>query len=343
MTDVSFVPVLADAHLGQNFKRTGAMDGRGRLAQLLKSKTTRRARAAQARVHEWPHWLARWRRNGQHIVNRIVALEPPRGAGVSAVALLLLASSYYGAVKGGHADAIAAQVQDICDSVANSLGFRVSAVELAGQHHVSRETVLTLAGITGRSSLLFLNAAHTRARLLTDPWIAQASVLKLYPGRLRIGIKERKPFALWQKNGAVSLIASDGTVLEPYVPASFASLPLLVGRGAQHAGQDFLNLVNRHADIAHRVQASVLVAERRWDLHLDNGIVVMLPENDPERALATLSELDRSKKLLSRDIVTVDLRLPDRVSVQLSDAAAAAREEALKAAADKKKKKGGEA
>jgi cell division protein FtsQ len=50
--------------------------------------------------------------------------------------------------------------------------------------------------------------------------------------------------------------------------------------------------------------------------------------------------LDREKKILSRDILAIDLRLPDRVTVRLSDAAAAAREEALK---DKKKKKGGEA
>ena len=45
--------------------------------------------------------------------------------------------------------------------------------------------------------------------------------------------------------------------------------------------------------------------------------------------------------MLSRDIAAVDLRLADRVTVRLSDAAAQAREEALK---DKKpKKKGGDA
>jgi cell division protein FtsQ len=60
-----------------------------------------------------------------------------------------------------------------------------------------------------------------------------------------------------------------------------------------------------------------------------------------ERALDTLVQLDRDKKLLSRDITAVDLRLPDRVTVRLSDEAFAARQEALK---DKKaKKKGGAA
>jgi len=93
--------------------------------------------------------------------------------------------------------------------------------------------------------------------------------------------------------------------------------------------------------IAHQVEASVLVADRRWNLYLKGGIEIQLPEFAPERALRRLLELDRSKKLLTRDIVKVDLRLPDRVTVRLSDEAAAARDAALKAVDKKKKKRGG--
>jgi cell division protein FtsQ len=343
MTEISFVPALADAQAGHDLKRNGAMDGRERFAQSLKPKAAQDA--PRRRVRAWSYTLVRWRRTLQRLLAAIIALDPPRGAGASAAALLLLASTCYGVVKGGHSEMIAAQVQDIGDTAANSLGFRISEISLAGQHEVSRENIITLAGITGRSSLLFLDAAKMRARLLTDPWIADATVHKFYPGRLRIGIKERKPFALWQKDGLVSLIATDGTVLAPYVAARFSSLPLLVGRGAEHAGHAFLYMLNRQPAIARQVEASVLIAERRWSLHLKNGIEVLLPENDPERALQTLGELNRAKKLLSRDIITVDLRLVDRVTVRLSDAAAAAREEALKTAEkDKKaKRKGGEA
>lgn len=319
------------------------MDDRRRFAHSLTPKAARGA--PRPRVRAWSFRLVRWRRIGQRLLAPIIALDPPRGAGASAAALLLLASTYYGVVKGGHSETIAAQVQDVCDTAANSLGFRISEIALAGQHEVSRENILTLAGITGNSSLLFLDAAGTRARLLSDPWIADASVLKLYPGRLRIAIKERVPFALWQKDGTVSLIAADGTVLEPHAPARFLSLPLLVGRGAERAGRAFLDVVNRRPEIARLVESSVLVAGRRWNLHLKGGVEVRLPEDNPEQALQRLAELDRSKQLLSRDIVTVDLRLAGRVTVRLSDAAAAARDEALKAAEkDKKaKRKGGEA
>ena len=99
-------------------------------------------------------------------------------------------------------------------------------------------------------------------------------------------------------------------------------------------------VIDHYPAIRAALRASVLVAERRWNLRLESGVDVRLPETDVEQALDRLAALDREKKLLSRDIVAVDLRLPDRVTVRLSEAAAQAREEALK---DKKKKKGGDA
>jgi len=316
------------------------MEGRGRFAQSLRSKR-RPSSASRLRSYSWrwPRLLRRWG-------GAVVALKVPRGAGSSAAALLLLASAGYGAIQGGHGPQIVENMQNLCDAAANSLGFRISEIALAGEKEVGRDEILELAGITDRSSLLFLDAARTRARLLTNPWISEATVLKLYPDRLRIEIKERKPFARWQKDGRVALISADGTVLEPLVPPRYSSLPLVVGKGAEQTGQDFLTLITRYPMIAQMTEASVLVAERRWNLHLKGGVEVLLPESESEKALRILVDLDRNKKLLSRDVVIVDLRLSDRVIVRQSDAAAAAREQAFKDAEKAKKAKpgkGGEA
>jgi cell division protein FtsQ len=101
----------------------------------------------------------------------------------------------------------------------------------------------------------------------------------------------------------------------------------------------------RYPEFAQAIDNSVLVAQRRWNLHLKGGVEVLLPEDGPERALSVLRDMEQSKKLLERDIVAIDLRRPDRVTVRLSDAAAAVRAEAVKAAekARKGKGKGGEA
>jgi cell division protein FtsQ len=176
-----------------------------------------------------------------------------------------------------------------------------------------------------------------RDKLKANPWIADATVLKLYPDRLQIDITERSAFALWQQDGRLSVIADDGAVLEPYVARRFISLPLVVGKGAETRARDFLALLARYPQVSSVTKAAIFVGERRWNLRLNDGLDIKLPENDVGNALAALSKLDREERLFSRDIVAVDMRLPDRLTVQLSDDAAKAREEMFKKQAQKKK------
>jgi cell division protein FtsQ len=264
----------------------------------------------------------------------------PRGVGVVAAAVVILASLGYGAVKGDHIATVVAAVKDARDALANAAGFRIVSIALAGNHHISRDEVLAIAGVTDATSLLFLDVEETRERLKTNPWIADASVLKLYPGELQIGITERAAFALWQKEGRVSVIADDGTVLGPYVAPRLSELPLVVGWGAETRAKAFLGLLDRYPAMRDFVRAAVFVGERRWNLRLKNGIDVRLPETDIASALDRLVALDKEKNLITRDIVAIDLRLSDRVTVRLSEAAAQAR---IDAAKDKPKKKGGNA
>jgi cell division protein FtsQ len=316
------------------------MDGRGRLAQPLKRTDAAEgdfARAARARL--------RSTRFGRLVYAAGVALvegRPRRGCGTLAAAMLLAATGIYGAVKGDHLEMLAGQWHQFCDAGASAIGFRISEIALSGDRQLSRSEVFATAGLTASSSLPFFDVSAARARLMAMPWIADATLRKFYPGKLEIEITEREAFARWQRDGKVFVIAADGAVLQPYDSVRFDRLPLVVGVGAGKRAQEFIALIEQHPQIAQEMRAAVLVAERRWNLHLKNGIVVRLPEDDAAQALATLVKLDAERNLMSRDITVVDLRLLDRVSVRLSDAAAQARAEALK---DKKKtpRRGGDA
>lgn len=267
----------------------------------------------------------------------IFNLRIPSGIGMAASGAFLLAAVAYGVVLGNQTPLIVGAFKDARDAAANAAGFRIVSIALTGEHHVSREEVLAAAGVTGTTSLLFLDLDAAREHLRTNPWIADATLLKLYPDRLQIDIKEREAFALWQQAGRLSVVAGDGTVLEPYVSPRLARLPLVVGAGAAPRAMEFLALLDRYPDLRDQVRASVLIAERRWNLRLRNGLDVRLPETGISDALATLVALDRDKKLITRDVVAIDLRLPDRVTVQLTEAAATARADALKAKKPAKK------
>jgi cell division protein FtsQ len=325
------------------------MDGGGRFAGPLSERAPpwprNAAAAAAAAVSEHggaqrrrPHRslpvldrFGRWRRFAWFLdraASRLARL--PRHGGVIATILMIAASTGYGALRSGQADDIVDFLRDIRDAAANAAGFRIAAVAVAGARHLTREEILAGAGVTSRASLLFFDVVDARARLLTNPWIAEATVQKLLPDRLVISISERAAFALWQKAGRVGVIADDGTVLEPYVLARYADLPFVVGVGAETRARDFLAMLDHRPELRANVRASVFVAERRWNLRLKNGVDVRLPEFDVEQSLDQLAALERDAKLSNRDITAIDLRLADRITVRLSDGAFQAREEAAK-------------
>lgn len=311
------------------------MDDRGRLAEPL--KRSRNARVRSSNFSSDLNSTAFGRARAQ--LRPILDLQIPHGAGAAAAFAVLLIAGAAGAVYGGHVDAVTTQLRDARDAAVNAAGFRIASIAIGGPKEATREEVLAAAGVTGKSSLLFLDAEAARVRLKSNPWIAEATILKLYPDRLHIAVTERQAFAMWQKDSRITVIASDGTIVQPFVEQRFANLPLVVGAGAEKAASEFLAIADRFPLIRDQVRAFVLVAERRWNLRLKNGIDIRLPEFEPERALETLVALDRDKKLLSRDIAVIDLRFPGRVTARLSDTAAAARQEAMK---DKKVKRKGD-
>src|SRR3954453_3456037 len=293
---------------------------RERLAEI------KRARAARLTERE---------KNPRRLIVRFERTIPRR-AGVTATVVILIGSAALGIVKGGHVGEGTTALSDARNALANSAGFRITTVAINGRKQLSQDEVLAIGGVNGRSSLLFLDAAIVRDKLKTTPWIPHATILKLYPGRLQIDIVERTAFALWQQDGRLSVISDDGAVLEPYMSRKFISLPLVVGKGAGEKARDFLALLDRYPQVRSVTKAAIFVGERRWNLRLKDGLDIRLPENDVGDALAALTKLDKEDRLFSRDIVAVDMRLPDRLTVQLSDDAAKAREEQFK---DKKSKK----
>jgi cell division protein FtsQ len=325
------------------------MDGAGRLARSLRSLRPQAdlKAAAIGAVVLLREYLGR--RRAKPVIDReppnrfILWVERylPRRVGITATVLILLGSGGFGVVKGGHLDDFVAALSDTRNALANSAGFRITTVVINGRKQLSQDEVLAVGGVNGRSSLLFLDAATVRDKLKANPWIADATILKLYPGQLQIDIVERKAFALWQQDGRLAVIADDGAVLEPYVSRRFVTLPLVVGKGADTQAKDFLALLDRYPQVRSVTKAAIYVGQRRWNLRLKDGLDIRLPENDVGNALAALSRLDKEEKLFSRDITAVDMRLPDRLTVQLSEDAAKAREELFK---DKKtKKKAGDA
>ncbi len=260
------------------------------------------------------------------------------GVGFVAIVLLFGGVGFAGLVQNGGYDQIVAHEGQPWDIVARAVGFDIAAVTITGQSRLSEKELLDACGVSSKNSLPFLDVNAVRDRLMTVPLVKSARVMKLYPNRLVVAIEERQPHALWQREGRVSVIAEDGVAIDELRDERYLGLPFVVGEGAQTRLPEFLQLLKALEDLAQRVKAGVLVAGRRWDIEMTNGVIVKLPEEDPGPAVDTLKRLQREARILDKDVMSLDLRAGDRAIVRLTEEAAAAREATLP---HKTKKTGG--
>jgi cell division protein FtsQ len=249
----------------------------------------------------------------------------PRGLGLALALSLILGVAAFGVVRGGEYDAFASSEGTIRDFVARALGFDIAIVTISGQAELREPEILADAGISPKNSLLFLDVAQARARLEAAPLVKQASVRKFYPNHLVIDLVERAPYALWQKDGQVNIVAADGAVIDQMRDQRFANLPFVVGEGANERLPEFTALLAAAGELGPKIRAGVLVAKRRWNLKMASGVDVLLPEVDPQAAMATLIRLQRESRVLDRDVISLDLRVVGRMFARLTEEAAAAR------------------
>ena len=196
------------------------------------------------------------------------------------------------------------------------MGFSVEDVRLEGRRYANKERLIKALGLRRGDPILTFDIAAARQRLLALPWIREASIRRRLPDMIQISIQERQPMALWQRKGRLALVDTYGEVVTKNNLGRFRDLIIIVGKDAPRHASTLFAMLDSEPVLARQVTAAVWVGARRWNVQLKPGIRVELPETDPHLAWQRLARMDQEHKLLSRDVKTIDLRLPDKLIVE---------------------------
>jgi cell division protein FtsQ len=139
---------------------------------------------------------------------------------------------------------------------------------------------------------------------------------------LQVDVVERIPVVLWRNEQGLQLLDVEGVLVGPaFVRADWPELPLIVGDGADKNVIEALDLVAAAEPLSARLRGLVRMGERRWDVVLDREQRILLPEIEAVQALERVIAMDQAVDMLERDLVAVDLRLPNRPTLRMTDGA----------------------
>jgi cell division protein FtsQ len=225
-------------------------------------------------------------------------------------AALLVVVLIAGLFAGGYIGRTVHRVDDAYDALIADAGFGISEVHLAGNNRTPAASILAALGFEPGQSIFDADIQAARARLIRLDWVSDAIVRRQYPDDISVQLIEKLPFALWQApDGEFWVVERNGRPITNKDLTSFAHLPVLIGAGGS-SGADIVDAVAAHRAVAARIKAYQRISERRWNLILDDDVVVKLPEANWPKELDALERLIIDKGILERDVSEIDLRSP---------------------------------
>jgi cell division protein FtsQ len=192
-------------------------------------------------------------------------------------------------------------------------GLRITDVVIEGRANTPEPLLRAAVGVSIGDPILGFSVEMARQRVETLSWVEHATVERRLPGTVVVFLQERRPFAIWQNQAKFVLIDRSGQLVANQNVAEFRQLPLVVGPGAPAAAATLIDALTDRPGLQKRVIAAVRVGERRWNLRLNNGADVMLPEGREVEALNRLMQLQQDHALLDRPLAAIDMRLGDRL------------------------------
>jgi len=198
-------------------------------------------------------------------------------------------------------------------------GFTVKRIDVVGLRNMDSAPVYEIALEQRTMAMPLVDVSNIRQELLRYGWVKDARVSRRLPDTLVIDIVERRPAALWQDRDRLALIDSEGVVIDRVPVTQMPDLPLLVGPRANLQGRSLSRLLDAAPTVRPQLVSATWVGGRRWDLTLQTGETIALPEGEDaaRTALAKFADLDKSTGLLGRGLLRFDLRLPGKMIVRL--------------------------
>ncbi len=237
------------------------------------------------------------------------------------MALAFGAASWWFSVEANR-DAFNLMISDVRAQVEDRPEFQVRLMAIDGASANVAEDIRAVLPIEFPMSSFDLDMDEMRRTVVALDAVRKATLRIKQGGVLQIDVTERVPAVLWRHDKGLDLLDRRGIRVGPAESrAAHVRLPVIAGEAAEQAVPEALALSAVAGPLRARLRGFERMSGRRWDVVLDRGQRIMLPETGAVRAFERVIAMQqaRSVRLLDRDVIAVDLRLSQRPTIRMSE------------------------
>ena len=209
-------------------------------------------------------------------------------------------------------------VFDLYRKVIERPEFMLDALSIEGASDSLNAEIREVLGFHFPISSFDLDLADLRERVLALSPVEVAEARVKRGGILQIKVNEKTPALLLKEKNGFTVLSKQGEFIRSVSSREyFSNLPVITGKGAEKAAAQANAIFKAMYGKLDRVRGLVFVGQRRWNLIMKSGQVVMLPEQNPEQAIQKIIILDKAEQIFSRNIAVFDFRLPSRITLRI--------------------------
>ncbi len=213
-------------------------------------------------------------------------------------------------------------ITEVRRSVAERPEFMVKLMAIDGASAELAEEIRKVLPVDLPKSSFDLDLDEMQARVETLDAVATVDLHIRAGGVLQVEVQERVPAVIWRVGGYLELLDDGGRrVAALTTRRDRPDLPLLAGEGADRAVPEALALLRAAKPLEDRLRGLVRMGERRWDVVLDRGQRILLPETNPVDALEQVIAVHQAQELLERDLAAIDMRNIARPTLRMEQQA----------------------
>ncbi len=198
---------------------------------------------------------------------------------------------------------------------ANRECFFIKKIEFDGNDRVPEILLLKTSGLRYKSNIFSASLDDVKKRLESITWIRSVTVQRQLPSTIYIRVAERTPIAILQSKQKLYLVDAEGVVLENDNIGDFDNLPIIIGEEAEKDATNLLNCLDKFPKIRKQLVYAVRIGKRRWDIKINRGVTIKLPEKGIMRALGIVDEVSDNNGFFHEDIDSIDLRMHDKIVI----------------------------
>ena len=203
--------------------------------------------------------------------------------------------------------------------ILKDLGFELRNIEVQGNNFIQKSEIIKDIKFINCENLFCLDLKNSKENIENNNWIKSAQLRLILPSQLKIIVQEEKPHFVYKSDKKIALLNINGEEIDrlEHINNEFKNLVVLTGEGAIENISNLLNILSLNNTISEKVTEARLIANRRWSLKYLKNTIIDLPESNPEKAFYKIAELDKKYGLLLNKLKKIDLRVNDRMIIQL--------------------------